>query len=485
MDELHTKLIFPKSLQRQSIILNKLFESSTALSVNELSQELDVSVRTIVNDLDYLTDMLPSTVKINIDKFKLINLESTDSYAFYEFLTTVVTISPLYKIIDSLFIDELHNLEDWADILFVSEKTLQRYLFKLRELLEVYELKLSFNPVNIVGQEENIRLFFYAFYASGNLHLRSPGGMEKEITEKLSEALSEHIELIRTQKTRSLYWAMILYRRYRQGKYINTSISKDNFPGYFDTYKNIHIEIIEAYGIDTKKMPDEEFLFIDYLALENILYSVGNTYSEFRMRKMIDNSVNYRFLEFILIHEFKINSKIGEAMRTHTMLFNNMQALSQFSPLFQKNKIELNLMIKKKYPIIFNKWLKIMRKYDLTRSRFIEYLEDFCVKLTMLTSLYVEQEHIYRRVVFILTGENIYIDYITNQFKKMNSEDININFKYDTYIQKGLLESTDIFITNTKVRLEGAEEAGIPVIYVSLFPTSSDFQRIESLLNWE
>ncbi|SQC70412.1 Uncharacterised protein [Listeria fleischmannii subsp. fleischmannii] len=67
----------------------------------------------------------------------------------------------------------------------------------------------------------------------------------------------------------------------------------------------------------------------------------------------------------------------------------------------------------------------------------------------------------------------------------MNSEDININFKYDTYIQKGLLESTDIFITNTKVRLEVAEEAGIPVIYVSLFPTSSDFQRIESLLNWE
>ncbi|WP_439443734.1 helix-turn-helix domain-containing protein [Listeria aquatica] len=484
MDDLHTKLVFPKSLQRQAIILNTLFESNTALSMNELSQQLDVSVRTIANDLEYLTDILPLKVKINIDKYRLVKLDSLNSYEFYEFLTTVVKISPLYKILDSIFDNELYNIEDWADLLFVSEKTLQRYLIKLREILEIYELKLSLKPIDIIGKEENIRLFFYAFYASGNLHLRSPGTLEKEITEKLSELLVEHVELIRTQKTRSLYWTMILYQRYKQGKFIRTLVSKEHLPVYFLNFKKVHMQVMAFYGINISEIPDEEYLFIDYLAFENILYSANNTFSEFRIEKMIGNSVNYRFLEFILLHEFKIDSKLEVALRTHRMLFNSTEALSRFSPLFQKNKIELNLMIKKKYPIIFNKWLKILKKYDLTRSRFIVYLEDFCVKLTMLTSLYVEREHVYRRVVFILTGENIYIDYITNQFKRMNSEDISITFKYDTYTQKGLIESTDIFITNTKVRLKGAEEAGIPVIYISLFPTSSDYQRIESILNW-
>ncbi len=71
---------------------------------------------------------------------------------------------PLFILLENIFIGELKTIDEWADCLFLSKSTLSKYLQRIHEQLARFDLQLALDPVNIVGEEADIRNFFCTFF---------------------------------------------------------------------------------------------------------------------------------------------------------------------------------------------------------------------------------------------------------------------------------------------------------------------------------
>nr|WP_232844522.1 helix-turn-helix domain-containing protein [Enterococcus innesii] len=66
--------------------------------------------------------------------------------------------------LENIFMGELKSIDEWTDCLFLSKSTLSKYLRRIHQQLTHFDLTLTLDPVNIVGEEADIRNFFCTFF---------------------------------------------------------------------------------------------------------------------------------------------------------------------------------------------------------------------------------------------------------------------------------------------------------------------------------
>ncbi|WP_254260067.1 helix-turn-helix domain-containing protein [Listeria fleischmannii] len=86
-------------------------------------------------------------------------------------------------------------------------------------MLKRFNLKLSSTPLQIVGNEVDIRLFFfhYYFYASNSPFSVTPSLKDKDVIQDIFKAFKSSKIPVMLQENRAAYWAMIILQRIQYG----------------------------------------------------------------------------------------------------------------------------------------------------------------------------------------------------------------------------------------------------------------------------
>ncbi|MEG0732730.1 MAG: helix-turn-helix domain-containing protein [Vagococcus sp.] len=168
MNRLAYQLIVDKKIKRQIAILSVLSSQKYPATLEDLSEHIGASERTISNDIYQLIEIAPPEVKIKITPKIGITLVCDPSFLISDFILELAENNPVFEILDNLFNGVVETIEDYSERLFISESTLRQKLLVLKKVLREYQLELSLTPLALTGDEINIRCFFFSYYRNSS-----------------------------------------------------------------------------------------------------------------------------------------------------------------------------------------------------------------------------------------------------------------------------------------------------------------------------
>lgn len=162
MESTQIQLLVDKRNIRWFQILAKL-ERVTSISTKNLSQSLNISSRTIGSDIKEIKIYFNPAITIDSSTtgytFKI-----TDKITYIEKKKELLKFEPLLVILSGIFYGKKVSIIDWADQLFLTDRTLNSHLKKLNPILDRYQLTMDYPILSLNGKEINIRNFFLAFF---------------------------------------------------------------------------------------------------------------------------------------------------------------------------------------------------------------------------------------------------------------------------------------------------------------------------------
>lgn len=193
--------------KRQFQLLEFLEEQSDWVSSQQIGQFLNVSNKTVQNDLQDLKILLPERWEIITQKGRGILLNSPR-------IETVIStfkhneLDLLYEAIDALVHEQFQTLRQLSERLYASTTLTNTTLEQIERFIEKYHLTLHRNPYYIDGNEGMMRLFIFdTNYARiGMLHYRQ---MFEDRRQRLQEMLQQHGHIVHTTYGLNVFWAYL------------------------------------------------------------------------------------------------------------------------------------------------------------------------------------------------------------------------------------------------------------------------------------
>lgn len=484
MESFYTQLITTRSTERKILILEMLSNAHTELNKIELSTNLKISNKTLNLDIAELRSL--SETKYIHDNKGLFSLLPNSEKLIIEITQILIQREPLFRILIAYFNNEVFSLSEWSDKLYVVERTLERYLKKLKSLANEYKLKLKYNPISFTGSEVNIRLFFYDFLTSSTAINYPTTTSEKEIYNSIINYVQNETTLYPTVKIdNAIYWIMIIKKKIQGKHYVlftkkilnNETISEENM-GYYHKIWNLINLTLPEYA------QNSEFKFMTIIYHHQTYYNTDITFNYL-------NEYNYDtelfFLELIKTFDIHYSLRLKMYHSYKSYIF-NIQNLTLLSPLFQKNSPDLNKYIKKKFRNYFNQVEQLFTEYTtpLINKQLI-YLDDIIVNLTLIVASYTTQLPRTKKLGFFLDGNINFVLLIQTKIKQIIPAHIEIYFFSYEDISITLLNSTaiDIFITNNGYMYSKVIDYNIKTILIKNYPTESDLIKLVTQLTMQ
>lgn len=226
-----------------------------SFTINDLSLQMQISYQQTYNTFrELLMDMEDMTGEANkLAKKRLMSQDnfpvSVDEYRLY-----LLENSIQFQFVNYLVQSSSLSVDKFCQDRFISRSTLTRKTVPLRKLLAEYDLKISFTQPAIVGTEQRVRLFLFAFYWLGYHGVRWP------ITAIHPQQLNTAYSKLPTRKTSPvaalqevLFWGICRLRIVR-GYTIN------EWPEYDDVFRSVAAMNTPIYTKDMFPKLDEQTL---------------------------------------------------------------------------------------------------------------------------------------------------------------------------------------------------------------------------------
>jgi len=313
--------------------MNELISSNKPISGKELSTQLEVSSRTIREDIKEINqDIEAHGGKIKALRGKGYILEELDEPLFKKFIkqmkkpTNTIPDNPdsrmNYLIKKFLLAEDYITITEIADSIYVSEYTVQNDLELVRETLTNYSLSLESKPnygLKIIGNEMNKRFAISDFIINKNQKnyrsvqfnsLENITGVDKSDIEIIWKVLTEIIkneEISLADNAMNNYFIhlVIAYSRINHNHFIKTLPYETKEAIQHREYtvsKDIAIELEEKFDI---QFPDNE---IYYLAIHLLgAKRMNNSENKLNYKEVIDNET-YKTIERIVN---RVNEKLN------------------------------------------------------------------------------------------------------------------------------------------------------------------------------
>lgn len=478
MDNLHLNLIVEKQLKREIRILNLLNEQAQSISGSEIARILDVSLSTILNDLDVLKEKIPDNWTIEFKKNIGYSLIITEGISMPNYMRDILLDSPLFEIGISIFNNELLDVYDWEERLYVIDSTLKRYLTIFRGVLKKYKLKLSTSPVNIIGKEADIRIFYFDFFHSSSKvsQLEYPTEKEVEFFEELKTTHSYDF----LQYHRSLYWIMVVVRRNINGNEIELNQELVEI-----VKKKISLDRVEKVKklflrIFSQKISFNELIFLYLIRWDTLILGEMNKLISIEIvneeiKKMVNN--------FILkqIKKLRIDRHVYPQVYPYFILFfTHIFTMSIISPLFQKSTYETKLFVQMTHASLYHFWLDaLLENKRMFKNMPDVYFEDIAVQLTMLALTYLKTDFSEpKHIVFILETSVINLNYVTKLAERYILNNVRVTVVSNSAFSENLIETFEADLLVSNIYLETNQK----IVYISDLPTVREWNYINDLI---
>lgn len=440
MDSLGYDLLIDKVTKRKALILTTLIEATEPISLKTLTNQLNISQKTLQQDVSNLIAELPNSIQLkNFRNIPCIEKINNDTSELSNYLNSITSKNPLFIIIESIFDGEMYDIFYFASKFYISESTLKNYLAVLKKTLEPFSLALTTNPINITGNEINLRYFYFQYFRytrnSATPSLKS--NQYVAMYETLQSLTTNYGLVLNLDYYRLASWLLIFEKRVKQKKHV--IIPESTYIKYSkkESYLKLKSAILTYYlpnNLLASELNESELMYAYLTRLDSIIYEEGKS---FFTDDTFDQFKAFEQLTISFFKEAKRNISLNLVLNyTLQAYLVNLSMLSELTPLFQKVPKNLKKVIEKKYSSTVKIWNKL-----LTEQMEFAYNYDIAINLTLLSETHLHKK---KNVLFALTGESASINYYKEHALKCVPYDMEVFFVFNAPLDNSLLENLNI-----------------------------------------
>ena len=475
-------LVTDKKTIRTIQLIYLLADTSDMVTMEDLAEELNVTKKTIKNDLVSLAEFVPTMNEfIQIKKETIIFNRNSES-TIEEVLAKMLNKQPLFFLLRALLEGEEYSLKEWSEQIWVSERTLRRFLPQLKKVLKSYNLSLQIAPYfSLIGNENDIRFLFFDYISQSGWHEQDLL-IDKTVQQFYDISYRNYSITLSVDNNRVKIWIYVLVQRLKRMCHTkitfetNESLLKEE---QFASFSKLFIKLMDQY-FDIKKIPLIECIYAYILLLDTVIYlspTAGHA-KKIPIEKLTYKEQDEQVFTFDDRFTFE-GEKLAEIQGYIASLLENISLLSLLTPLYQSNPYELNTYAQETFPDLYEECLKNIMNIKLSHQAQLVYPKDIATKVTLLLSPYLLNDFVEnnRKLLVNITGESCYTVHLFSLLKKTVPSNYEIVCVFgeiitDMYIEKNKI---DIVIHND-VMIKPIKAC--PVIKVSHFPSKREVEQL-------
>ena len=250
-------------------MLSQTVHHKKHLTISFLSAELGCSRPTLREDIEDLNFLFRDQLYITISPRSVVSLEYRHYQTVEVFINLLIKQNPSFHILDGIFKGTYTSGIELELTLNISRATLAHRVRHINKALSLFDIKFSSSSFQLIGDETNIRLFFFNFYFEfSDLNIIHENSLEEVAT--FMELADEIDPSMRFSHTRLAIWLSVLKVRWEQGCFIQSEINPNDYihqPNQYDAFKTL---FKQTYG---PKIPDSECCWNYICALYCISYT--------------------------------------------------------------------------------------------------------------------------------------------------------------------------------------------------------------------
>lgn len=486
--------------QRQKLIVQRLLLSKKSITAKTLSEEFDVSLRTIRYDLEDIEYWVNENGAI-IEKVPRVGIKILKKEKALEALSEMnlgdnIILSPdnrkIIIVSKLVYSDEIITSEQLADLIFVSRSTVLSTIKEINEELLDHSISIEGKPhhgFKLSGEEGAIRLYIREvlipliikvygeeiFKASFNIFNKSECKKADEVIEYIKDEFNIRINTLEELKLKLIVLAFIKRIRLFKnvGKYEEEVTRYKTTKIYWQTI-NIYKKIQKLFNIP---YVEEEIAYFSHVLLSENMFLINIEKEGVDEEKL--NIVVEKIVQYVYEH---LNIKENELETLNSEIINHLRLTIKRYDLNIISKNPILEQIKAKYGDVF----EIARKTaQIFKEEYLfELSEDEIGFITMyfVKSLEKSKTYVKKNVVVVCNTSRgtskLLATRIKNNIPEINIKDIVsvINIEKD----KDLLGDVDLVISTIKI-----DNLHKPAIIVSPIITMYELSKIRDFLYLE
>ena len=457
----------------------KLFERKNRCSAAELAAETKSTTRTITTDINDIATYFEKAIQID-SSYQGYHFTIHKQEEYLEAKHRLISQEIPFHIIESIFSNRLCSLESWAEEFHVSESTIFRYLRKMQAVLNDYELKISSNPVTLIGLEMNIRKFALDFYYESEITSQSvtPPIAIHDITVQF---FKDYPELHHTCSLGEFnYFLWISLERFEAGHTIHLAQTVKDLYGHskeFRMFSKINDTIKTYYQTE---FPFEELLYLFLLIISR------RSLMQIKKEKQFCQQYNYWSEIKLLSREFVTLylSETNHWSREDTLIesfFTVAKIKQMLSPILNHHLYDLTLYVRHNYPNDLQDFQKFLQTHPSAATIWDEQtIEHLAVSLTLhvqtLKATYWSET---KKIAFLFEGSYFLGQFIKSSITKYASQQVELYFPTLLEFSPEYLinHQIDLVITNfTEYNSDYLDT--VEVFPLKTYPTQEDWQKL-------
>lgn len=490
MRKLYIDLVTDKKAIRLINLIYFLADTSDLLTMEDVATNLGVTKKTLKSDIALLQEYNPVIDGFVQVKKETIIFNRDSTYTIEEILSDIIDQQPLFTLLSALLDGEEYSIETWCERIWLSERTLRRYLPHLTEVLERYNLTLQLSPfLALIGEEADIRYLYFDYTSQRGWRdedVQLDEMVQKFYYEFQEAFLKKYQRVLTLDANRAKMWHHVILQRVGKHLYIpkkQEANKKYEMTDRFEVFSEIYDQLMKKY-FSIENLPYEEHIYAYITTLATVIYlpPEGEVYSINLTRKSnYDNQYNtlFDFGESIPLDP----TRRKEMYHCLNSFLENLSLLSRVTSLFQRNSFELNQYAKSEFPTIYQACLVKLKQVKLAHDARLVYPEDVATNLSLLLSSYLIDTTIEnnKKILLSISGEACYVQHLIAILKKRIPGNFDVIWVFNEKITEEYIkrEGIDVIIYN-HVMLVPIE--GCLSIKVSQFPATGELERLTKKL---
>ncbi|WP_125591195.1 helix-turn-helix domain-containing protein [Companilactobacillus jidongensis] len=150
-------------------LINLLNDADGFIYFKDLASDLELDLTTVkkyINELKqtFLDNFDQKDIDLQIINNVGVIFNHNASFNLGNLTQLLINQTIESKLLDAMFTNKFDNINQFSMNNFVSSSTVRRKLKNLEKCLNDYHLSINLNPLEIIGNEANIRYMFYQYY---------------------------------------------------------------------------------------------------------------------------------------------------------------------------------------------------------------------------------------------------------------------------------------------------------------------------------
>lgn len=450
MRDLQLAFISNRTTKRLFRVLS-VMERDRLFTIGEMAEKMQVTQRTIANDLKYVKDYFGDCITLISGNSGFLFEEKKPS-VYQEKKHELLENECLFEIIGHIFQGELMDIDELAHHYHFSESTFRRLLGQSNKILSSYRLKWVSNPLTIEGSEADLRKFFKDFYYEGidTAHTLVPDPVLHELVlTQLNNKLGQYDIGSGTTPAAFYYTFFIAIKRASLGfpitvpKYLIELAYKGNS---FSLLYSLKDGINKLYGVELAK---EEFAWIYLVTI--CKRTLDREASEEKFYQQFHQGSEIAKLTEAYLQEFELTNESYAKIKIFLQSFFLSRKVNYaLAPALNKEAQDIKESLMRSDNENYQRNLRFLKKHQRKDFLAAPYLEDICVSLTIYSDLIFDFYSPTKRIYFLLEGDHFICQQIRTRAMQQFGTKHKLTFLPLQHLTQEMLNADhiDLIVTN-------------------------------------